>query len=431
MIDRYTLKPMQAIWSDNTKFEIYLKIEILNAEALFQKGIVSQNELGLIQNRAQYSLQDIEVLENELKHDVIAFTRSVSNSLGEEKRWIHYGLTSTDIVDTANGVRIKAANDLIFQEMLAFMEVLKTQAFKYKDTYCIGRTHGIHADVTVFGLKFALWYDEMKRQLHRFEEVRKEVEIGKISGAVGNYAFTDPEIETFICSRLGLQKPNISTQTLQRDRYAHYISVIALIGSTLEKIATEIRNLQRTEVSEVKEPFSATQKGSSAMPHKRNPISSENIVGLARVLRGYTIPMMEDVALWHERDISHSSVERIILPDATSLIDYMLNRYRKVLSDLIVDEEKMKSNIYMTNGVIFSQRVLSSLIEKGLSRELAYDIIQKLTNEAYEFHRSFQDILLKNAEILKVMNPDEINSCFTLDFYKAKVDYIYQQVFHR
>lgn len=429
MIDRYSRKLMQDIWTDQFKFDCFLQIEIFNAEALHHKGLVSNKELDAIRSNAKFDISEIEILEDQLKHDVIAFTRSVSMHLGEEKRWIHYGLTSTDVVDTATGMRLKKANDIIYEDILSFMKVLKRKALEYKDTYCIGRTHGIHADITVFGLKWALWYDEMNRQLHRFKEVRKEVEIGKISGAVGNYAFTDPEVEEYICKKLNLSKPNISTQILQRDRYAHFISVIALIGTTLEKIATEIRHLQRTEIGEVQEAFSDTQKGSSAMPHKKNPIASENISGLARVLRGYITPAMEDISLWHERDISHSSVERIILPDATCLIDYMLNRYEGVLENLVVNETKMKENIFLTNGVIFAQRVLSTLIEKGMSREKAYDSIQKLTNLAYENKLQFQDLLLKNELISSHLTAEEIKQQFTLDFYKEKVDYIYKQVF--
>ncbi|MDD3122178.1 MAG: adenylosuccinate lyase [Candidatus Izemoplasmatales bacterium] len=429
MIDRYARKPLTTIWSDRTKFETYLQIEILNVEALFQKGLVLPSELELIHKNASFSMDDIIELENELKHDVIAFTRSVSNSLGAEKRWIHYGLTSTDIVDTANGVRLQKVNEIIYQDIIAFMAVLKKQAEKYKDTYCIGRTHGIHADITIFGLKWALWYDEMNRNLHRFLEVRKEVEIGKISGAVGNYAFIDPSVEEYICRNLGIDKAKISTQTLQRDRYAHYISVIALIGASLEKIATEIRHLQRTEVSEVKEPFSQNQKGSSAMPHKKNPISSENITGLSRVLRGYIIPMFEDVSLWHERDISHSSVERIVLPDATCLIDYMLNRYAYVLENLIVDETKMLENIYITKGIIFSQRVLTALIDKGLSREDAYDLTQQLTTYTYDHNLNFIDVLKQDKQVKQFLDLSTIENCFTLEFYKEKRKYIYAQVF--
>lgn len=429
MIDRYSRDKMKSIWTDRNKFDCYLKIELLNAEALHEKGLISTQEIEKLRSNSTYKLDEIEELEAQLRHDVIAFTRAVSQHLGEEKRWIHYGLTSTDLVDTTNGIRLKQANEIIAQDIDRFMNILKEKAHLYQNTFCIGRTHGIHADITVFGLKWALWYDEMKRNLHRFNEVRSEVEVGKISGAVGNYAFTNPEIEEYICSKLGLSKPNISTQTLQRDRYAHYMAVLGILGSTLDKIATEIRHLQRTEVGEVQEAFSKSQKGSSAMPHKKNPISSENISGLSRVLRGYVVPAMEDITLWHERDISHSSVERIILPDATCLIDYMLTRYTTVLETLIVNEEKMKENIFLTHGVIFAQRVLTTLIDKGMSREEAYDLIQPLTQKAFDEKKSFEDILKNDLSISSILTEDEIKQQFTLDFYRKKVDYIYKQVF--
>ncbi|MBU1144480.1 MAG: adenylosuccinate lyase [Firmicutes bacterium] len=429
MIPRYVRKEMQSIWSEQSKFQAYLDIELLNAKALAKKGILSDDELALLLKNATFSVQRIEELELDLKHDVIAFTRNVSETLGKEKRFIHYGLTSTDVVDTANAIRLKKANQIIKNDLVQFLDMLKMKAMEYKNTFCIGRTHGIHADITVFGLKWTLWYDETKRNLHRFEEASFGVEIGKISGAVGNYAFIDPEIETYICENLGIQKAKISTQTLQRDRHAHYISVIALIGTTLEKIATEIRHLQRTEINEVREPFDTNQKGSSAMPHKKNPITSENICGLARVLRGYVIPTYENIPLWHERDISHSSVERIVLPDATSLIDYMLNKYMIVLSELKVFPNKMIENIQLTNGAVFSQRILNALIEKGFSREKAYDLIQELAYISYDFNRDFKEILLNSKEITQVLSLSEINELFELDFYKAKVDYIYNQVF--
>jgi len=378
MIERYTRKPMKDLWSEETKFNTFLEIELLNAEFLFESGIASANELALLKANSKVDIPRIHELENEIKHDVMAFTRIVSETLGKEKRFIHYGLTSTDIVDTANAVILKKANKIILHDIEVFLSILKDKADLYKDTLCIGRTHGIHAEITVFGLKWALWYDEMKRNLVRFNNSRQEIETGKISGAVGNYAFTDPAAETYICNKLGLNKPNISTQTLQRDRHAHYISVLALIASTIEKIATEVRHLQRTEVGEVQEAFSSSQKGSSAMPHKHNPISSENICGLARIMRSYIVPAYENIALWHERDISHSSVERIIFPDATALLDYMLTRYANTLQNLVVNENRMFKNIDLTQGVIFSQQIMTALINKGLSRESAYDFIQPL-----------------------------------------------------
>jgi adenylosuccinate lyase len=429
MIERYSRLPMKKLWSDKSKFDAFLEIEVLNAEALNKLGVVSKEDLDKIKKNANYSLKRVKQLEKETKHDVIAFTRTVSESLGEEKRFIHYGLTSTDVVDTANGILLKKANQIIKKDIEKFLKVLKKQAFRYKDTYCIGRTHGIHADITVFGLKFALWYDELKRNYQRFLNAAKEVEVGKISGAVGNYAFVDTEVEQYICKKLDLNTVNISTQVLQRDRHANYLSSLVLLASTLEKQALEIRHLQRTEVNEVKEPFSNKQKGSSAMPHKKNPINSENITGLTRVLRGYMLTAYENIALWHERDISHSSAERIIIADSTTLVDYMFNRFVNVIENLFVDEEQMLKNIYLTKGIIFSQRVLTKLIDAGLSREEAYDLIQILANQAYNDNTSFVDIVKENSLINEVLKESEISELFKLDFYSKKVNYIYKKVF--
>lgn len=429
MIDRYSRKEMKYIWSDKSKFDAFLKVELLNVEALSTLGIVSKKELKAIQENATYDISKVYELEKEYKHDVIAFTRAVSLSLGEEKRFIHYGLTSTDVVDTAYGILYKKANKIIKNDVQRFLKLLKNKAYEYKDTFCIGRTHGIHADITVFGLKFALYYDELKRNYNRFIKAAEEIEIGKISGAVGNYAFTNPEIEKYICSKLGLSSPKISTQILQRDRHANYISSLVLLASTLEKIALEIRHLQRTEVNEVREPFSVNQKGSSAMPHKKNPIVSENICGIARVLRGYLIPAFEDIALWHERDISHSSVERIIISDSTILIDYMFNRYYDIIEGLVVYEKNMLDNIYKTKGIIFSQKVLTALIDKGMNREEAYDIIQPLANYCYEEQKDFIEAISNNIKIKSIFSEKEIKSLFDLNHYKRNVEYIYQKVF--
>jgi adenylosuccinate lyase len=429
MIERYLTKAMAPVWTEETKFNAFLEIEILNAEALAEQGIVPKADLVAMKSKATYDIRRIREIENDTKHDVIAFTRAVSESLGPEKRFIHYGLTSTDVVDTAYGVLYKKANTIIQADLRRFLAVLKKQSIAFKETMCIGRTHGIHAEITSFGLKWALWYSEMERNLRRFIDACQDVEVGKISGAVGNYAFTDPVVERYILTKLGLGRPAVSTQTLQRDRHAHYISVIALIGATLEKIAVEIRHLMRTEVGEVSEPFASGQKGSSAMPHKRNPISSENITGLARVLRGYTIPMLESVALWHERDISHSSVERIVIPDATALIDYMLTRYASTLEGLMVNQEKMLANIMITQGVVFSQRVLGKLLEKGLTRETAYDLVQSIAQHALSTSTPFQTLLSADPTIQSLLSEAEQEDCFTLDFYLKHVDTIYQQVF--
>jgi adenylosuccinate lyase len=429
MINRYSRKEMQDVWSEKSKFDTYLKIEILNAEALNKKGMVSDEELKLIQDNSGYDIEKIYEFEKELKHDVIAFTRAVSLTLGEEKRHIHYGLTSTDVVDTAYGALYKKANTIIKKDVEDFLEVLKEKAFEYKNTFCIGRTHGIHADITIFGLKFCLYYDELRRNYNRFLLAAKEIEVGKISGAVGNYAFTNPDVEEYVMDKLGIGKVNISTQTLQRDRHANYMSSLVLLGSTIEKIALEVRHLQRTEVNEVKEPFSKNQKGSSAMPHKRNPIVSENMCGVMRILRGYLIPAFEDIALWHERDISHSSAERIYIPDATMLLDYMYTRYINVVKNLNVYPENMLSNIYKTKGIIFSQRVLTALIDNGLSREEAYDLVQPYAKEAYENDLNFIDLISNDDKVKSIFSKADIEDLFNLDYYKRNIDYIYKNVF--
>jgi len=429
MIDRYSLPEMKKIWSDESKFDAFFRIEILNVEALNKLGVVSAKDLKTIKDNAKYDLRKVYELEKEYKHDVIAFTRALTLSLGEEKRFIHYGLTSTDVVDTASGMLFKKANEIIKKDILDFLEVLKDKAYKYKDTFCIGRTHGIHADITVFGLKFVLYYDELLRNYLRFMNAASEVEVGKISGAVGNYAFVDPQVEEYICYNLGLSAANISTQTLQRDRHANYISALVLLSSTIEKIAMEIRNLQRTEVGEVREPFSKNQKGSSAMPHKMNPIVSENMCGVARVLRGYLTPAYENITLWHERDISHSSVERIIIPDATILVDYMFNRYKEIIKNLVVYPERMMKNIYLTNGVIFSQRILTAMVDKGISREEAYDIIQPLANYCYEENKDFIEIIKNDVNVKAIFNNTEIEELFKLTFYKRNINRIYEKVF--
>ena len=427
MILRYSREKMHKIWSDENKFQAFLKVEILSCKAWSELGVIPKDDVTKIEEKAQINLKRIEEIEASTKHDVIAFTRSLGEYLGDEKKWVHYGLTSTDVVDTANGYLLKCANDIIEEDIIKFLDVLKTKALKYKETPCIGRTHGIHADITSFGLKWVLWHEEMMRNLERFKNARKDVECGKISGAVGNYVNVDPFVEEYVCKNLGIDSANISTQVLQRDRHAYYIATLALIASTLEKIATEIRSLQRTEIHEVEEAFTSGQKGSSAMPHKKNPISSENICGCARIMRGYITPSYENINLWHERDISHSSAERIIFPDATELLDYMLNRFMGVLDNLVVYENNMLKNIYKTNGAIFSQRVMNALISKGLTRESAYDLVQKIALKSYNENISFKDLLLDNSDIIKNLSKEEIENCFTLDYYFKNIDYIYKK----
>ncbi len=429
MIERYSRKVMRELWTDQAKFEAYLKVEILNAKAWCELNVAPKDEVEKLEKNATFNLERIFEIEEQTRHDVVAFTRAVSESLTEESKWVHYGLTSTDVVDTANGYIIKKANDIIKDDLNQFLDVLKNQALKYQNTPCIGRTHGIHADITSFGLKWALWYEQMKRNIVRFNNACEEIEVGKLSGAVGNYANIPPFISEYVCDKLGIANANISTQVIQRDRHASYMSTLALIASSLEQIAVEIRSLQRTEIRELEESFGNKQKGSSAMPHKRNPISSENICGCARVMRGYATTFFENVALWHERDISHSSTERIILPDATCLIDYLLNRFKNVLQNIVVYEDQMLNNIYLTKKVIFSQRVMNLLIEeKKLVREKAYDLIQPISMNAYSNNLDFQELLKENKEILSYLTKEEIDSCFTLEYYMKNVEYIYKKV---
>ena len=427
MIERYSRPVMRKIWTEENKFNAYLKVETLACRAWSELGVIPKEDVDLIEANAKFDIQRIYEIEQQTKHDVVAFTRAVSESLGEERKWVHYGLTSTDVVDTANGYLMKQANEILYKDITDFMDVLYKQALRFKNTPCIGRTHGIHADITSFGLKWVLWHEEMKRNLERFKEAAKHIEAGKMSGAVGNFANIPPFIQDFVCEKLGIESANISTQVLQRDRHAYYMATLACIAASLEQMAFEIRNLQRTEVHELEEAFSKGQKGSSAMPHKRNPISSENICGCARVMRGYMVTFYENVALWHERDISHSSTERIILPDATMLLDYMLNRFRGILENVVVYPQTMLENIYKTNGVIFAQRVMNALIEKGLPREEAYDTVQPIAMIAYNEKKDYQTLLLDNEKVMKHLTREELKSCFTLDYYFKNVNFIYNR----
>ena len=428
MIERYSRKVMRDVWTEENKFSAYLKVETLACHAWSELGVIPREDVDKIRDNATFSVERIKEIEEQTRHDVVAFTRAVSESLGEERKWVHYGLTSTDVVDTANGYLLKQANAILLKDLEDFLEVLKRRANEFKTTPCIGRTHGIHADITSFGLKWALWYEEMKRNIDRFKYACKGVEAGKMSGAVGNFANIPPFIQDYVCEHLGIDSAEISTQVLQRDRHAFYISTLAIIASTLEQMAFEVRNLQRTEVREVEEAFRKGQKGSSAMPHKRNPISSENICGCARVMRGYMAASCENVALWHERDISHSSTERIILPDATELLDYMLTRFKGILDNLVVYPERMLHNIYLTKGVIFAQRVMNALIGKGLSREEAYDTVQPIAMKAWTEGLAYKDLLKADSKVMGLLSEDELEGCFTLDYYFKNVDYIFKRV---
>ena len=427
MIDRYSRPVMRNVWTEENKFNAYLKVELYASEAWSELGVVPKEDIKKLWEKASFSIPRIYEIEQQTRHDVVAFTRAVSESLGEERKWIHYGLTSTDVVDTANGYLIKQANEIIRKDLQEFLEVLKRQAIRFKNQPCIGRTHGIHADITSFGLKWVLWYAEMKRNIERFERAAADVETGKMSGAVGNFANIPPFVEEYVCKQLGINHALVSTQVIQRDRHAYYMATLAVIASGLEQMALEIRNLQRTEVHEVEEAFGKGQKGSSAMPHKRNPISSENICGCARVMRGYMATFYENVALWHERDISHSATERIILPDATMLLDYMLNRFKGILENLVIFPEQMLKNIYRTNKVIFAQRVMNALISKGFVREEAYDTVQPIAMKAWSEGLDYQELLSQNEKVMSFLSKEELDSCFTLDYYFSQVDYIYKR----
>ena len=382
MIDRYTRPEMAALWTKQKKFETWLEVELNATDAWVKLGKVPAEAAAEMRKNAKFTVERVEEIEQSTRHDVVAFTRCVAESLGEESKYLHFGLTSTDVVDTALSSIVSQALDIIEADMRRFIDVLAAQAVKYKMIPCMGRTHGVHAEPTTLGLKFALWYAEMQRNLERMEHAHKITRVGKISGAVGTYANVDPFVEKYVCEQMGLEPSPISTQVLQRDRYAELLSVIAITGCSLEKFATEVRGLQKTELREVEEPFRAGQKGSSAMPHKRNPINCEKVCGLSRVLRGYALAAMEDVALWHERDISHSSVERIILPDATELLDYMLVLMTRILGDLFVYPENMLRSMSMSYGLPNSQHVLLTLIDKGMLRETAYDCVQRCAMRA-------------------------------------------------
>jgi adenylosuccinate lyase len=428
MIDRYTRPPMADLWSEEQKFRSWLDVELAACAAWSEIGAIPPADVETLYDEADFDVDRIKKIEQETKHDVVAFTRAVSETLGEEKKWVHYGLTSTDVVDTAYMVRLKKANSLIRTQLDKMIETLAEKAREHKHTLTMGRTHGVHAEPTTFGLKMARYYDEMRRQKERFERAAETLRVGKLSGAVGTFAHIPPEVERHTCERLGLKPAPISTQILSRDRHAHYLSVIAGIGATLEKMAVEVRHLQRSEVREAEEAFSAGQKGSSAMPHKRNPVGSENITGCARLLRGYMNSEFDNVALWHERDISHSSVERIVLPDATTLLHYALRRFRGIIDGLVVYEDTMRENMEATHGLYNSQRLMLKLIDKGLSREEAYDRVQPLAMTAWEEERPFQEVVAGADAITEVLSADEIDEAFDPTYHVRNVDRIFRRV---
>ena len=428
MIDRYTLPEMGKIWSDQFKYETWLKIEILATEARVGMGEVPSEDLVTIKERASFSVERINEIELTTQHDVIAFLTNVNENVGPASRHLHYGMTSSDVLDTALSVQIKEASAIILDKIDVLIDALKTRAVEHKNTLCIGRTHGIHAEVTTMGLKFAQWYDEMKRNRKRFLKAIDEISTGQISGAVGTFDHLSPVVEEFVCEKLGLKPEPVSTQVIQRDRHAFYLSVLGIIGGTLEKIATEIRHLQKTEVLEAEEYFGKGQKGSSAMPHKRNPIICERITGMARLMRSYVSPAIENIALWHERDISHSSVERVVFPDATILIDYMLQKSIDLVTKLIIYPENMMRNIHLTRGLIYSQKVLLALTESGMTREESYAAVQDAAMRVWrDTSLNLKDELLKNEKVVQNIDPARFEAIFDLTNSMRNIDYIFNR----
>ncbi len=429
MIERYTRKEMGALWSLEAKFRKWLDVEIAACEAWAELGEIPLDALNIIKERASFDVKRIDEIEATVKHDVIAFLTSVAEFTGSESRYIHKGLTSSDVTDTAMALLMRDAADIIIGDIQELMDVLKKQAFKYKDVPCIGRSHGVHAEPMTFGLKFALWYEEMKRNLDRVQRARETINVGKLSGAVGTFSIVPPEMEDKVCEKLGLKAEPVSTQIVQRDRHAEYMTALAVLGGSIERISVEIRHLQRTEVREAEEPFSKGQKGSSAMPHKRNPIGCENLSGLARVVRSNSLAALENIALWHERDISHSSVERVIVPDSTILTDYMLNRLKGILASLRVYPENMKVNLERSHGLFYSQKVLTGLTEKGLSREDAYAITQRNAMESWERGVAFKSLLMSDPDVTKHLTSDEIDVIFDINDYLKNIDLLFKRVF--
>lgn len=429
MISRYTRREMGRLWDIEAKYQKWLDVEIAVCEAWAELGEIPKDDLREIKKRAQFDVKRIDEIEKVVKHDVIAFLTSVAQSLGTEARFIHKGLTSSDILDTALALLMRDASDLIMKDIRELMDVLKKQAQKYKDTPVMGRSHGVHAEPMTFGLKFALWFEDMTRNLGRMKRAKEVISVGKLSGAVGTFSNIPPIIEEKVCKKLGLRPEPVATQVVQRDRHAEYLTTLALIAASVEKIATEIRHLQRSEVLEAEEPFMAGQKGSSAMPHKRNPVGCENLSGLARLVRTNALAAIENVALWHERDISHSSVERVIIPDSTILVDYMLDRLTGILDGLHVYPKRMKENMGRSYGLFTSQRVMLALLDKGLDREQAYSIVQADAMKSWKEGTEFKKILLKDKEVKKYLTAQEISEIFDLGYYLKHVDYIFRRVF--
>ena len=427
MIPRYSLPRMSAVWSDENKFQKMLDIEILACEALANLGKIPQKELKKIKSKARFDIKRIEKIEKTTRHDVIAFLHNIAEYIGDSSRFVHQGLTSSDVLDTGLSVMMKESADIILEDLKALKGELRKKANKYKYTIMAGRSHGMHAEPTTFGLKLALFFDEINRGIERINRAKEIISIGKISGPVGTYSNVEPYVESYVCKKLGLRPANVSTQILQRDRHAEYLSEIAIVGATLEKIATEFRNLQKTEVREVEEPFGKGQKGSSAMPHKRNPVMCERIAGLARVLRANAMVSMENVALWHERDISHSSAERIIIPDSAILLDYMLNQMAEIVKGLLVYPENMTANLAKTKGLVFSARILVELEKRGVERRRAYDIIQRCAMKVWEKGIDFKEALKGDGDFIKLVKSKEIDDFFNVAYYTKHVNTIFKK----
>lgn len=428
MIPRYALPRMTSVWEPQNRYATWLRVELLASEAWAELGVVPREALAVIQERASFDLNRIQEIEREVRHDVIAFVSAVAERVGPEARYLHFGLTSYDVVDTALALQLQQAADILLEDLEALRLVIADLAQRHKRTIMVGRTHGIHAEPVTFGLKLLLWYSEVERNIDRLRRAKETVAYGKLSGAVGTFAHLPLSVEAYVCTRLGLKPAPISSQILSRDRHAEFMLTLALIGTSLDKFATEIRHLQRTEVREVEEPFVEGQKGSSAMPHKRNPVVCEQVSGLARLLRSYAQASLENVPLWHERDISHSSVERVVLPDATILLDYLLVRFREVMEGLRVYPDQMRYNLELTGGLVFSEAVLLALIGKGLSREEAYRMVQRHAMKAWESHEPFKPLLLADPEICRHLSPVEVENCFDLDYHLRHLDDIFARV---
>jgi len=429
MIERYSRKKMAKIWEPKNRFDKWLQVEILVCEAMAQQEMIPQEAVETIKQKANFSVDRIQEIEETVKHDVIAFLTNVEESVGPDARFIHMGLTSSDILDTAFALQLNEAMLIIIGDVHKLMDVLKEKAFEHKDTAMIGRSHGIHAEPITFGLKVAVWYSEMQRNLQRLEQALDVISYGKVSGAVGTFANIPPEIEKYVCEHLDLKPAEISTQIIQRDRHAQYFTALAILAGSIEKMAVEIRHLQRTEVGEVEEAFTSGQKGSSAMPHKKNPVASENLSGLARLVRSNSIAAMENMALWHERDISHSSVERVIAPDSTTLIDYMLNRLTGIMRNLVVKKDVMVSNLEQLQGLIFSQQILLALVNKGCSRKHAYSITQKIALQAWSTGESFRGLIAGDQDVQNYLDRGEIGEIFSIKYHLKHVEEIFARVF--